>query len=650
MFERMELPTTAFCPRKSPVRNWRPRARSLLWRCLAVCVLTIGCLGAARGTSVDLTPVSTTDGLYAVVTVAGQTAWQNTGPASYYLYARRPNSFSFSAGQTLYVRVTYFDDAGGNVALEYDSQTHPYMASGLHTRTTRVGSGQFVNGYFELANVLFNKRQNANTDFRVVCAGQVPVQRITLSDTPFADPDFQLAVSRAWKNRYTGPAIDYVDASTLKGKAMTGYQGWFGAPNDIADTGGWFHWARNNVMISENFAMDAWPDLTEYDPASLARAGSVVTASGAPAYLFSSRNYPTVQKHFRWMRKHNVDGAWVQRFHPQAGADSEWVLRNVSKAAAEEGLVWGVEYDVSGMADATVAAKLQADWEWLTTQFDILNDPRYIHEDGKPVVFIWGFPFPDRNFTPASADAAVIYFKAQGVHVIGGIPSNWNTLSASWKTHIEKYDGVLAWMNQNTSDATFFRNRGQDFYPHVWPGFSWAHLKQLPATPLTQYTDRADGQFFWTKGQIWINAGATDSLFLGMWDEYDEATQIIPMTDDPPLPHTAWGRFLNNQGKPSDWWMMLSGELKRMMLDQRADTNTLPTVASLANRSNIGAEASVDLGTTDIASSLSRVKNTGDGGTIVEPWAARNPVAMLYRPPPTATCISMWTTPSPINS
>jgi autotransporter-associated beta strand protein len=610
----MHRSTDEFIPHAS---SWQNGFRC----CLAACAL----VSAAHGAEVDLTPVSTTDGPYTQVTVAGQTAWQNTG-TSRYLYSRRPDSFAFTAGQTLYVRVTYFDDAEGIVDLQYDSQTSSTTTSPLHTRTSRVGSGQYVNGYFELPNVLFNKRQNGSSDFRVICGtstgAKVPVRRITLSDTPFADPDFQLAVARAWQNRYTGPAKDYVDTSTLKGKVMTGYQGWFGTPNDIADTGGWKHWARNGAMIPENFTMDAWPDLTEYDPASLAPAANVVTASGAPAYLFSSRNLSAVQKHFRWMRKHNVDGAWLQRFHPKAGTESEWVLRNVSQAAAEEGLVWGVEYDVSGMADATVAAKLQADWEWLTTEFDILNDPRYIHEDGKPVVFIWGLAVPDRNFTTTSANAVVDYFKAHGVHVLGGLPTNWSTLNGSWQTHMAKYDGVLVWMNNNTPDATFFRNRGQDFYPHVWPGFSWAHLKMLPATPLSQYTDRTGGQFFWTKGRDWINAGATDSLFFGMWDEYDEATHIMPMSDDPPPPHTEWGRFINNEGKPSDWWMMLADELKRMMLDQRANTNTLPTVESLANRSNIGAEASVDLGMTDLASSLSRVPQA-DGDTLVETVGGR---------------------------
>ena len=46
---------------------------------------------------------------------------------------------------------------------------------------------------------------------------------------------------------------------------MTGYQGWFRTPNDIED-GGWSHWVRTSTMTPENFTIDMWPDLTEYDP------------------------------------------------------------------------------------------------------------------------------------------------------------------------------------------------------------------------------------------------------------------------------------------------------------------------------------------------------------------------------------------------
>jgi autotransporter-associated beta strand protein len=610
----MNRPDSKFIPNSS---FWQNRFRC----CVAACAV----VSAALAAEVDLTPTATSpaDGQFSQVTLAGQPLWQNTGTASF-LYFKRPTSLAFSPGQTLYVRVTYYDDqGGGRLGMRYDSQTAAFTDPVVHARTSRVASGQFVDGYFELTDVRFSGRVNGS-DLRLICGrpGDVPfaVKRVTLSDRPFADPDFQFAITRPWQSRYTGPARDYVDPSSLKGKVMAGYQGWFRTPNDIED-GGWRHWVRDQTMAPENFTVDMWPDLTEYDPASLFRAGNVTTASGGPAHVFSSATYPAVLKHFRWMRKHNIDGAWLQRFRMHAGSEADFVLRNVSQAAAEEGRIWGIEYDVSGKVDSEILGLLQADWQWLTTEFDILNDPRYVREGGKPVVFIWGLPVPDRNFTPATSNAVVDWFKSQGCHVIGGIPNVWTTLSAAWQTHIAKYDGVLVWMSTSTSEVSFFNNRGQDYYPHIWPGFSWAHLKQHPANPPVQLTDRQGGQFYWDKGRTWINAGA-DRLFLGMFDEYDEGTAIMPMTDDPPPPNTGWGRFIDNQGKPGDWWMTLSDELKRMMWGQRANSGTLPTAESLVNRSNIGPEASTDLGAADLTNSLTRAQ-VGDGDTVVETVAGR---------------------------
>ena len=585
------------------------------------CVLIASWAGISQssGASVDLVPLSVADGICAQTTAAGQPVWQNTGNSSF-LYFRRPDNFAFTAGQTLYVRATYHDDGGGRLSMEYDGQAGAFTHPVVHTRTSRVGTGRFVDGYFELPAVNFARRENDQADFRISCGapGGVPVsiQKVTLQDVPFSDPDFQLAISRPWKTRYTGAARDYVDNTTLKDKVMVGYQGWFRTPNDLDDNG-WFHWCSGNSMSPANFNTDMWPELTEYDPATLHRAGNVVTRNGKPAHVFSSTSLTAVRTHFRWMRKHNIDGAFVQRFSPQAGAQPEWVLRNISQAAAEEGITWAIEYDVSGMANATVAAKLQADWEWLTTQFGLLDDPRYAHENGKPVVFIWGFPFADRGFTPANANTAVDYFLKQGAYVIGGIPNVWTTLNADWQAHILKYNGVLVWQNQGTSDGATFRNRGQDFFPHVWPGFSWANLTRAPANPPVAYTDRNGGQFYWELGRDWIQSGGADRLFVGMFDEYDEGTAIMPMSDDPPNPTAEYGRFIDNQGKPSDWWMMLTDEMKRMMLSQRANTNTMPTVDCLANRSNIGDEATVDLGASNVASSLDFVDN-GDGRTGVE--------------------------------
>lgn len=596
-----------------------PRLKRILVQLAFVLIASWIGIAPSSGASADLVPLSVSDGICAQTTVAEQPVWQNTGNSSF-LYFRRPDNFAFTAGQTLYVRATYYDEGGGKVGMQYDGQAGAFTHPAVHTRTSRVGTGKFVDGYFELTAVNFARRENGQTDFRLSCGapGGIPVSvhKVTLQDVPFPDPDFQLAISRPWMTRYTGAARDYVDTTTLKDKVMVGYQGWFRTPNDLDDNG-WFHWCGNNTMSPANFNTDMWPELTAYDPATLHRAGNVVTRSGQPAHVFSSTSLVAVRTHFRWMRKHNIDGAFVQRFGPQAGAQPEWVLRNISQAAAEEGITWAIEYDVSGMANATVAAKLQADWEWLTTQFGLLDDPRYAHENGRPVVFIWGFPFADRGFTTPNANAAVDYFLNQGAYVIGGIPNIWTTLDADWQAHILKYNGILVWQNQGTSDGATFRNRGQDFFPHVWPGFSWANLTKTPANPPTAYTDRNGGQFYWTLGRNWIQSGGADRLFVSMFDEYDEGTAIMPMSDDPPNPPAEYGRFIDNQGKPSDWWMMLTDELKRMMLSQRTNTNTLPTVASLANRSNTGNEASVDLGASDLASSLSFVDN-GDGHTVVE--------------------------------
>ncbi|MEI8038079.1 MAG: glycoside hydrolase family 71/99-like protein [Verrucomicrobiota bacterium] len=599
-------------------RTRPPRCRKR-WSCRLALVAGWFGVSLATGAAVDLTPLPAVDGMFHTATVAGQSVWQNSGTSNY-LYFQRPASLAVTPGQTLYVRATYYDEGGGRVGLQYDAQAGVFTPPAVHTRTSRVDTGKFVDGYFELPAVNFARRQNDRGDFRLHCGqpGGIPVsiRKVTLQDTPFADPDFQLAIARPWQQRYTGPARKYVDTTSLKDKVMVGYQGWFRTPNDLDDNG-WRHWASGDTMVAENFNTDMWPDLTQYDPASLFRAGAVQTRSGQPAHVFSSTSLPVVRTHFRWMRKHNIDGAFVQRFHPQAGTQPEWVLRNISQAAAEEGITWAIEYDVSGMVDATVAAKLQADWEWLTTRFRLLDAPGYSHEGTKPVVFIWGLPFADRGFSPAASNAVVDYFRSQGVYVIGGIPNIWTTLNADWQAHIRKYDGILIWQNQSTADGATLRKRGQDFYPHIWPGFSWANLTRAAANPPTAFTDRAAGQYYWTLGRDWIHAGVADRLFVGMFDEYDEGTAIMPMSDDPPAPCAQYGRFIDNQGHPSDWWLMLTDELKRMMFHQRPDTNTLPTVASLANRSNIGREGSLDLGPTDLASSLTRVDGN-DGHTRVE--------------------------------
>ena len=64
------------------------------------------------------------------------------------------------------------------------------------------------------------------------------------------------------------PAADKVDSTTLEGKVLFGYQGWFDCPTADGKTGAWSHWSRG-VPSAETTAIDMYPDLSEFDSADL---------------------------------------------------------------------------------------------------------------------------------------------------------------------------------------------------------------------------------------------------------------------------------------------------------------------------------------------------------------------------------------------
>jgi hypothetical protein len=126
-----------------------------------------------------------------------------------------------------------------------------------------------------------------------------------------------------------------VDPSTLKDKVMVGYQGWFRTPNDLPDSG-WVHWG-NLATQPPGYTIDMWPDPAEVDPQDLVRAATIRTRSGREAWAFSSTSPGIIRTHFKWMRRHNIDGAFLQRFLQTGGQGSdgrpEWVLNGVRESA-----------------------------------------------------------------------------------------------------------------------------------------------------------------------------------------------------------------------------------------------------------------------------------------------------------------------------
>jgi len=541
--------------------------------------------------SVNLAPFSCCDGQFVTNTLGGQTVWQNIHGSSFINFSV-PALFTFTSGIPVYVRAEYYDDGFGQMSLQYDSVSGgAYASSQRHTRTSRVNTKKFPTAYYVLESPALLNRQGTGADFRLGLGGSpaLAIKSATIQNYPFADAQFQIVLSQPWLRPYSGPSRDDVDRSTLGGKVMAGYQGWFRTPNDLAD-GGWFHWVRNGYMHPTNFNIDMWPDISGYAEPELFPAPGVFTRSGQAAKLFSSTTPETVRRHFQWMRKYNIDGAFLQRFVSAnsggAYGGEEFVLNNVRAAAHQEGRIWAIEYDISSLGNANSLQIISNDWRWLVDVFGVRNDSRYANENGKPVVFVWGLPYPDRGIAKTNANAIIDFFKNDpvygGNYVIGGWPWWWRTIP-DWNDHFQRYDGALAWMPQNAQgyldDFNQLTSWGIDYFPHVWPGFSWAHMQKF--NDESQYNPRGSGMFYWDKIHGAVGSGA-GRLFVGMFDEYDEGTAIIPMTDDPPLPAPNWGRFITNLDKPSDWWLRLTSAAREMMLGLRPYTNAVPNEVEIA--------------------------------------------------------------------
>ena len=593
---------------------------------------------------VSLVPINCCDGLYEVAQVQGEQVWQNLADSDY-LYVDIPNDPDFVPGMPVYVQVIYYDTGYGTIELHYDSTRGDdlpsmYFRSETHTRSSRVDTGGFAVSYHELALPALSGRQNGGADFRLslLDGNGVPnaVKSVVVQRAPFDDPGFQTALSRPWLKPYAGPTRDDVDATTLRGKLMVGYQGWFRAPNDTADSGRFLSWCHDEgTMAADNLAVDQWPDLTGFEDGELFPAGSILTGSGQPARVFSSTTRETVRRHFHWMRKYNIDGVFLERFvHPErsgAWGHEEWVLHHVREAANLEGRLWAIEYDVSALEGRPDSLDIiRSDWQWLVDVVRILDDPRYAHEGEQPVVFVWGLPFPDRGFDVATADAIVEYLKNDptygGNYVIGGVRSDWRTnpIFQPWFEHFQRYDALSSWMPDDADyldDALQLASWSMDYFPHAHPGFSWANLQKEPAGT-SALVPREGGNFFWDK---LCHAVASNSgrLVVGMFDEYNEGTAIMPMSDDPPDPPAEWGRFITNEGRPSDWWMLLAGEGRAMLLGQRPADDPLPEASQLANRSNTGAEIFADLGSEDRGFGLLPVP-VADGNTSAVTFGGRD--------------------------
>ena len=392
-----------------------------------------------------------------------------------------------------------------------------------------------------------------------------------------------------------------VDASSLTGKVMCGYQGWFNGEGDGANRG-YNHWAPGGRRPGPGRVnVDLWPDLTDYG-ADERFPTDFVHADGRPAEVFSSYLRPTVLRHFQWMREHGIDGVFVQRFiHSLRNANSlrhnDTVLAHCREGARVHGRAYALMYDLSGLAPGQ-ADFLIADWRRLVRETALTRDAAYLHHRGKPLLALWGCGFLDDSTRPTLDDWRKIlaFLKddpdAGGLSIMLGVPSFWRTQTRdaipdpALHAVLQLADVISPWSvgryrtpAEAASHATtvwqpdllWCRARGLDFLPVAFPGFSWSNLKGA-GTPLDQIP-RLQGRFFWSQVTAAKLTGA-DMLYVAMFDEVDEATAIFKCTDQPPVGTGV--NFLTYEGLPSDHYLRLTGLATQVIRGDRAVTTEPP--------------------------------------------------------------------------
>jgi hypothetical protein len=400
---------------------------------------------------------------------------------------------------------------------------------------------------------------------------------------------------------------DVVDPSTLQGKVLLGYQGWFNCPGDGSPGNNWRTWARGqSAPAADTLTIDLYPDLSELDPDERCTVPGM-TIGRRPAYLYSAWNKKTILRHFRWMKQYGLDGVLVQRFIGSiAGkrASGDVVLKNIMAGAAQYGRTFAIEYDITGGNPATFRQILRDDWMYLVDDLKVTSHPNYLHHNGRPVVSIWGMGrTEDRHVPedPAVARDVIEWFQSKAPSnyravYIGGTPSRWRTLTNDARTQPE-WAGVYAMMDviQPWTVGRYRDNAGVDkwkeemlvpdlaltaknrqmYMPVVFPGFSWHNLKPEAAK---NQIPRDRGEFLWRQAYNAKMAGAK-MLKIAMFDEVNEGTAIFKVAARrQDAPDQGFWLTLDADGAtlPSDWYLRLAGEITRIFHGEIPQQAELP--------------------------------------------------------------------------
>ena len=384
-----------------------------------------------------------------------------------------------------------------------------------------------------------------------------------------------------------------VEASTLTGKVMCGYQGWFSTPGDRNNLG----WGHYGFGKPGQCHIDLWPDVSGFGADELFET-PLKFADGTPASVFSSGNAKTVERHFEWMKTYGIDGVFLQRFgasvrDARSRAFRDKVQEAVRASARRSGRTWALMYDLSGLKAGEIESVVMQDWKRQRNELRITDDPNYQRHAGRPVVAVWGIGFNDgRAYTLAECGDLVRFLRDNpefgGACVMVGVPFGWRTLDRdcvhdpAFFEAVARADLISPWAvgryanpqqaedqirKVHADDEKWCREHNMSYLPVVFPGFSWVNLMTSRNQPAKlDAIPRLGGEFLWRQGRARIEAGGS-MLYVAMFDEMDEGTAIFKCADR--TPEGALGFVKPGAGPagalPSDHYLWLAGMIGKAL-------------------------------------------------------------------------------------
>jgi hypothetical protein len=432
-------------------------------------------------------------------------------------------------------------------------------------------------------------------------ASSTPVP--THSPAPTKSPVPTVVVSPTRVPTETSIPKPRVDPATMEHKMLMGYQGWFTCPSDGSLVKGYFHWFTGNVPDAGKLRVAMWPDTSELTTGERCQT-KMALPNGLPATLYSAYNPKTVMRHFEWMSQYGIDGVFLQRFGSELSSpvyfdERNVVTKNVIAGAEATGRVFAIMYDISNMNPGTFVGELENDWKFLVDVLKVTDSPSYLHQNGKPVVAIWGLGFTSRPGTPKQAMDLVNFFEnnpdpTHQVTLVGGVPTEWRTRhkdslsDPGWAKYYCALNIISPWtVDRYKSDAQVDQYKatmlldmaaakqcGAEYMPVVFPGFS----NQNSTGNAFDSIPRRGGNLYWRQVYNAVSIGAP-MIYNAMFDEVDEGTamyKIAATTSDQPVGVKLVPLDADGIKLPNDWYLRLAGAATQMLRGEIPLTKDIP--------------------------------------------------------------------------